>query len=938
MMRHRFVIFNFYRLTNFYIHAVRKMKKYSIRHAMTLAGLTCLACANSFADGQWEGSVLDGTNQQPVNGAVLSIESLNRDVLINRAGRFRLNQLKPGTYDVVVRLADQTLHTQSITIEDNQTLSANIVIENNDAPVEEILVIGQAAQMQRAIDRQRYSDNMVSAINADAIGQLPDNNAAEALQRIPGISIERDQGEGRFVRVRGINPDLNAVTINGTQLPAPEAGRRAVALDVMPSDLISSMTVTKTLTPDMDANAIGGSIEVESLSALDRADAFYTLRTEASYEEHTEDTNPSLALSGGNAFELPNNQRLGIAGAISYEKRKFGSNNVETGGAWDFDSTPALEEFEQRDYSIERSRLGAALNFDYEINANHRLYLRSLYSEYKDDEQRQASKIEFDNPLVAGATDSAEVTRELKDREETQEIFSTTLGGEHFIQDWTFTYALGYSQASEDEPGGIGGAVFAQENLASMGFTDTRQPSVIASSGYYDASAYELDEVEYTQAYTEDTQTSAKFDITRDLYFNDYPAIMKFGAKSSTRKKEQEENIYVYDDFGSAADRLNSYQGTPANYNLDTFGPTISSSAIDALIAGLNKGQAFEEEESRLATYDIEETVDAAYAMTRIDIDELRILTGVRYENTTTKFNGVRFDGVTNEFIDNNRELSSDHILPALHLRYELTTNMQMRAAYTQAVVRPTFEQMSPSFSDTVDDGDKEASLGNSDLQALESQNLDLGIEYFTGNAGLISAFYFQKNIDNFIYQTDLAGSPQWSDYDSVETFVNGDTATLNGVELAYSQKMEFLPYPFNGILFSANATLIESDATISSYDGGTFVSRDISLPNQSDVTGNMILGYEQGPWMLRLAANYKSEYLLEVEDITSDQHDIYQASQTQWDLSMSYKVMSNVKVSFDIANLTDEPYYTYVNKESYNAQYEEYGTRYRLGLAISEF
>ena len=914
------------------------MKKNLIRSAMTLAGLTCLASMNTMADGQWEGSVLDGSNQQPINGAVVSIESLNREVLINRAGRFRLNQLKPGQYDVVVRLADQTLHTQTITIKDNQTLNSNIIVQNNDAPVEEILVIGQAAQMQRAIDRQRYSDNMVSAINADAIGQLPDDNAAEALQRIPGISIERDQGEGRFVRVRGINPDLNAVTINGTQLPAPEAGRRAVALDVMPSDLISAMTVTKTLTPDMDANAIGGSIEVESLSALDRADAFYTLRTEASYEEHTEDTNPSLAVSGGNAFELPNNQRLGVAAAVSYEKRKFGSNNVETSGAWDFDNTPALEEFEQRDYTIERSRLGAALNLDYEINTNHRLYLRTLYSEYKDDEQRQASKIEFDDPLVAGTTGIAEIKRELKDREETQEILSTTFGGEHFIDDWTVEFALGYSEASEDEPGGIGGAVFKQEDVTGMGFNNARKPRVIAGDGYYDASAYELDEVEYTEAYTKDTQTSAKFDITRDLYINDYPAIIKFGGKTLTRKKEQEENIYVYDDFGSAPDTLGDYQGGNANYDLDRFGPTVSSQAIQTLLASLDKTQAFEEEDSRLATYDIEESVDAVYAMTRIDLDELRILTGVRYEDTTTKFDGVRFDGEADEFVTNKSENSFDHVLPALHIRYELADNMQLRAAYTQAVVRPTFEQMAPSFSDTVDDGNKEASLGNSDLKALESQNLDFGFEYFTGNAGLVSAFYFQKDIKHFIYQTDLAGSPQWLDYDEVDTFVNGDTATLKGVELAYSQKMEWLPYPLNGLLFSANATLIESDATITSYDDGEQISRDISLPNQSDVTGNLVLGYEQGPWMVRLAANYKSEYLLEVEDISSDQHDIHQDAQTQLDFSMSYKILDNMKVSLDVANLTDEPYYTYVNKSSYNAQYEEYGTRYRLGLTLSEF
>ena len=149
---------------------------------------------------------------------------------------------------------------------------------------------------------------------------------------------------------------------------------------------------------------------------------------------------------------------------------------------------------------------------------------------------------------------------------------------------------------------------------------------------------------------------------------------------------------------------------------------------------------------------------------------------------------------------------------------------------------------------------------------------------------------------------------------------------------------MSFLPSPFNGLILSANTTLIESDATITTYDDGEKIGREISLPNQSDITGNIVLGYEQGPWMARLAANYKSEYLLEVNDISDAQKDVYQAEQTQLDFSMSYKVMGNMKLSFDVANLTDEPYYTYVKSEKYNAQYEEYGTRYRLGLTISDF
>jgi len=201
-----------------------------------------------------------------------------------------------------------------------------------------------------------------------------------------------------------------------------------------------------------------------------------------------------------------------------------------------------------------------------------------------------------------------------------------------------------------------------------------------------------------------------------------------------------------------------------------------------------------------------------------------------------------------------------------------------------------------------------------------------------------LSAYLFYKEIDNFIYQTDVAGSPAYSAYDEVITFRNGDKANLIGIELAASHKFESLPAPFNGLLIAANAAVSESDAEISSYVDGDIVKRDIQLPNQSDVTGNFILGYENEKLSMRIAANYKSEYLLEVGNISNKTADIYQSSQTQIDFNATYELLNNLKVNFEVANITDEPYYAYVNKEQYNAQYEDYGPTYRLGFTYSSF
>ena len=924
--------------------------KLTVKPLVLAIAMTTAALAQ--ADGQLEGRISDSRGDTNYRGAVVSIDELKRDVLAGPGGRFRIPQLQAGEYTLSVRMGGQLLEQRRIVIADNETLNTDIQLNQNDEVVEEVLVIGQAAQMQRAIDRQRFSDNMISAINADAIGQLPDNNAAEALQRVPGVSIERDQGEGRFVRVRGISPDLNSVTVNGTQLPAPEAGSRAVALDVIPSDLIGSLVVTKTLTPDMDANAIGGSIEVESLSALDREGAFYTLRAEASYDEHTDQTSPAYALSGGDTLNLNNGQRLGVAGAFSYDQRKFGSDNVETGGAWVFDgSDAALESLEQRDYTIERERIGAALNLDYELDMNNRLFLRTLFSSFKDSEQRYANAVEFGvdelnddlelefsgEERAEGDTGLAEVSRELKDRTETQEMQAVTFGGEHFVNDWTIGYAIGHSQSSEDEQGGISAGAFSGE-FDDMGFRNTRKPHLLAPADFYDPAEYELDEVEYTQGYTEDTQNSVKLDITRDFFAGNYPALVKFGGKLSQREKEQDINEFVFEDFtdnGFAEDdlTLDNFTGPEADYQFGRFGNTIRAQSLYDLINSLDKTDFIDEEASRVGDYRIEEDINAAYVMGRVDINDLRILGGLRYEKTDLTFAGTGLNA-DDDLVASNSRNDYDHVLPSLHIRYALTDSTLLRAAWSNSVVRPTFEQMSPSFTD---DGE-EAELGNPALKALESSNIDLSLEHYTGTAGLLSASLFHKDIKHFVYETDLAGSPEWAAYDEVITYRNGDDATLTGVELAFSQKLTMLPAPFDGLLISANTTLSESDATISTYDDGDRIERDISLPSQSDVTGNFIVGYEKNGLMVRLAANYKSGFLLEAGDVADAQADIYQDDHTQLDFSSAYDLNQNLKLTFDISNLTDEPYYAYQHKEEYNAQYEEYGPTYRFGVSYTGF
>ena len=812
-------------------------------------------------------------------------------------------------------------------------VAACISSASADDKLETVKVIGQAVQMDKALDEQRLSNRVESVVHADGIGQLPDDNAAEALQRLPGVSVEPDQGEGRFVTVRGLAPEYNSVTINGTTLPAPEDGTRAVALDVLPSELIQSLTVVKTLTPDMDANSLGGTVEVESLSAFDHDDRFFSINAEAHNDDNTGETSPKLSGAFSNIFSMGGGEKnLGVAAALSWQERDFGSDNVETGGAWDFEEGALLEETEQRDYDITRERLGFGLNFDWRANDNTDYYLRTLYSEFTDTETRHAAGFEFADAVAVGEAGTGEGYRELKDRKETQNVTSYVLGGEKRMGAWTVSGQLGYGRSGEDSPEHIPGAKFvSNDDISDVSIRSSNKPVLDASDAYYDTAAFSLDEVEWEKQKTTDTEQNFKFDLERAYDFRGKASSVKFGGKISRREKDNDLEAWVYGDFGDQgiADDdllLSAFADGTVDYSLNRFGTGISSSAIRRLLAQLDADENYDEEESTINDFVINEDINAAYVMNTIDFDNWTLIAGLRYEQTDMEAKGT---GLRDDAFEAVTETNSyNNLLPGLHARYYLSDNTEIRAAWTNSVVRPTFEALSPGF---VIDGE-EASFGNPDLDPMESSNIDFGVEHYLNDSGIVSAFVFYKDIENFVYETDVAGTGIWADFDEAATFANGETASVSGLELTYTQKLTSLPAPWNGLLVGANLTLVDSDAEISSLG----VSRDIALPGQSDTVGNLMLGWENDQLSVKLSANHKSEYLSEISDIEDESLDLYVDAQTFVDLSASYFLTKNAQITFEAKNLSDEVFYVYTGQQAYNAQYEEYGPSYKVSFTYN--
>ncbi|QFT56465.1 TonB-dependent receptor [Microbulbifer sp. THAF38] len=851
----------------------------------------------------------------------------------------------------------------------NVTLCANTYAQDNQArAMETVTVTAQASNARSDLDRQRDSNKLVAVQTSDAIGELPDANVTEALQRMPGVFIARDQGEGRFVGVRGIDPNLNAATINGVSLPAPETDSRAVALDVIPSDLLASLEVFKTLTPDMSADSIGGAIEIKSINALDYDGSRYKFSVENSYSDLQEEHSPKYAVTMTNVFDLEGDRRFGIALAVSHQERDFGSENIETDGSWgplvaeDGSEGIGATEIEQRDYTITRERTGVAANFDLELSSDARIYLHSLYSDFSDQEIRQRNSwkldAERDEPETISRNsaiwDEAALEKSLKDRLEEQEIISTVLGGEHNFEQWGLSYALGYSHAEESEPHRRD-TDFVLEPLR-LGYVEAdKTPRMAVGSSdaerILDPANYQLDELVIEDNFTEDEELSVRLDFSREIEWGDYASTVQFGLHERQREKSGDLNASVYDGFGGDF-TLADFVRNDIDYGLDTFGPGVNPGSLNSFINRNIASFELDETETALSSardYKMQEDISALYVMNTIELDRTQWVFGVRYEHTDFSAEGMRVieseepvpdaDPIADEVYASavNFQRDYDHFFPSVNFKFDYSDNIVLRAAYTESLSRPSFGHLNPSPAKIeYDDGELEVEAGNPNLQPYESRNLDISAEYYADHLGMFSLGLFHKDIDNFIVMSDVSLSADLTQYignlavkeAEVMQPINGDSARINGAELAWTRGFD------NGFLLRANATLTDSEARLG-LGPDRQRSDKISLPSQADLVGNFIVGYERDAFSLRLSAAFRSEQLLEV-DMEDASRDRYEEDHLQLDLSARYHFSNGLQLTFTGVNLTDEPYY--VHNSGFNGQYEEYGPTYALGLSYSTF
>jgi TonB-dependent receptor len=924
-------------------------RRLALASAIALAVATAPALAAPVS-----GRITDASGTAGFQGAIVSVVELNRSAVSDREGRFRFPDLPAGSYTLRVQFVGAPTVSQRVEV-GNDPLDLGAVVVGADVPVlENVLVVGQLAGQAAALNIQRSADSLRTVVSADAIGQFPDQNVAESLQRLPGLSLARDQGEGRFVVIRGLNPALNTTTINGVRVPGPEDDSRQVNLDVISSDLLETLEVTKVTTPDMDGDAIGGNIEIKSLSAFDRGGRSITGRVEASYNELRSTTNPKAAISFTDIFDFGDDNRFGVAASLSWFNREFGSDGIES--ATDFLEDPdgedviGIAEAEQRNYSITRERLSANLNFDWRLGDSTRLHWRNLFSRFTDEEVQLTNVFVFDDGDVESLDDSggvfsdATVEKLTEGRTQTQDIFATSFGGEFQAGQWNLGYNLAYAYASTEETDSFGGAWVLEGVDLGYDYADGRRRPRLFSPDpalFNDASAYELDEIALEPYTSKEDEVSFTFDAERGMDWSSHGGSLKFGAKARLRGKDADFDSTVFEGFGDDF-FLSDFGLANVRYPFGDFGPIASRRALEQFIA--SNGGNFEINEAdtaieRLAAdYDLDEDIYAAYAMGTFDFESLRLITGVRVEQTRYDSRGTQLlideelGSGDPEFLPVEFSKRYTDWLPSLILRWEASENVVVRASANRTIARPNFADSAPFQIIEIEEDDGEfervAELGNPDLDPLRSTNVDASIEYYPGDLTVLSAGVFYKRISDFVVLADVAGTGAFEDFDEALQPLNGDRATVKGLELAWTQKLEFLPAPFDGLMISANYTYVDSESELPFRPGET-----VPLPLQSDQIANLSIGYEKRGLSLRLSGTYRSEFFEEVNDLEDATFDRYADSNLQVDFSAKYRLSDSFQVYLNAVNLTDEPFYAYFGNRRYNSQFEQYGRTYELGL-----
>jgi TonB-dependent receptor len=957
----------------------------------SLIALTIGLATHAFAQGKGaiSGIVTDDSGAV-LKGAQITIESPVFNTVSDEQGRFYINDIAAGTYTLTVSYVGFTKFEQSVSVPPGQATSIDAKLklqsQNETILVTAPRVTGEA----EAVNIERNADNLVQVIPAEVIQSLPNANMADALGRLPSVTLERDEGEGKYVQVRGLEPRLTNAMIDGVNVPSPESGVRQVKFDSIPADMVESVQISKTLQPNMEGDGIGGSVN---------------MITKISTEVPT----ISLGAVGGYTPIINGRGETGETGTVGYrfgQSKKFG---VIFGGSYDWNGrgindiepVPDIatlasgqqvswkDGMDIRDYRYFRTRWGLAGTVDYKLSEASNIYLRGFYSDFHNYGDRYKYSLTDNTPgiqLLAPGNEGCppngsgitaapcvgmpSANAELRNPD--IGVSNLVLGGVHNLTTTWFAWDVAVSR------GWYGNNPYSDANFGAV-------PAFTTSGCQYD-SANTANEFlpRWNGECFKETSNPANYqlsDITKDLgpsaqlnieasgsgakryHLGSKLATFEIGARfrnahkyndyyrltltpnSSALPVSQFPNGYIpMSRFPNRISDPNYYLG--GQYNLG-YQPSLEDAmafynANPSWFTSGISGQG--------SDFDLIEKVIAGYFMNTIDLStRWRLMAGLRIEDTRESGTNFLIDETVSPATLNPNKFKGSYLtyLPSVALKFAATASDNLRFIYARGLSRPDPQDFAQAVDVTPGGGNGTykyaATLDNPSLLAETGDGLDVLYDHYFGTFGVFSAGYFYKYLHHPIVSQVSAclvascippGAPTGGSYQITQP-VNAGHGWITGVEVAYLQHFSSLPGAWAGLGLSANY--------------GHTASRAFGIPNRSDHpmlprtspnAFNISPTYDRGRVSLRLGVSYNQAniQLYQFTDgtaggINGPLSDFYFYSHVQVDAQGSVRMNHGLTVLAQALNLNNEVFGFYQGSPQYMIQREYYQPTYSLGL-----
>jgi TonB-dependent receptor len=906
--------------------------------------------------GTLTGQITDASTGEPLGGATIGVENTDIGVTTDFTyGQYTLRNVPAGEQNIVFRFIGYTSQTHTVIIEEGETTELNIELLPDVMEGEEVMVSAQALGQAQAIQRQLNASSIVNVVSEARIRDLADANAAESVGRLPGISVIRDGGEGSQVAIRGLAPQYNAISVDGVRLTGTDAETRAVDLNMISQEMLTGIEVYKSNRPDMDADAIGGTVNFSLASAPE--ESRYRFGLKGGYNNHVQEAgNYGLSFSGSNRF-LDN--QLGVFVSIDYE-RNDRSSDVLTG---DFQVDRDAREGEEfapismRNGRLEerfdtRNRTGLTVNLDYNI-PNGTIYISNFFNRLD----------RHDIRLTRGMNvDEFRQDWWIRDREVQVDVLSNRIRGEHnlFSERLLFEWYVNRSVSSRTHP--FEHRLRFEEHGA---FDDTIIDEAAGIRGILPAARNNFNNSlwfrsEHWDNDLREREYTSQMDITVPFQAGGVVnGNVKFGGKYVNKERERTYNLsellrwdtqemgqlfQVLDEAGVLTDSLMyTASGQPSMASFLDHGHQNNQflngqfSDLDPFPFGLRRdlvrliGEEYMEyhiPRARAVFNDngATEEVYAAYIMSELHIgDRLMIMPGIRYEQTDAEYRAFRgnisdprtpIDAVTVEDTTGTRQESN--FFPMVQARFNVTDWFDIRAAYTQSTSRPSFGQLVPRFAANSDA--RTLSRGHPELKSLISTNYDLFLTFNSNRLGLLTLGGFYKNIDNLIYERSVValepeemGLPPTMNFYTVTEPANNEEETLvYGAEIEWQSNFIRYPRPFNGLIINANLTRVWSETH---FPGSELVrgpegfvrvdtTRVAEMPYQPDWVANVAVGYEYRGFSSRVSVNYQGQTLTLVG--TRRETDRFSEDYISWDFAVRQRFTDMISMYANLYNITN--------------------------------